>query len=147
MNDPSQNRIAIAALFAALVEALDEKSSGLARSFARHLAETQARLSEGTADNRGALETLSWTKALLRDDLDRMEPASVVYEKIWTAEEDQLPSSEKVQLPTLDDAVRFWAKLPPYDQKHASVETASGHRLDATALSALVKRYKDRPSV
>lgn len=147
MNDPSQSQMAIAALFAALVEALNEKSDGLARSFAQHIDETQARLREAAADNRGVLETLSWTKALLRDDLDRNEPASVVYAKTWTAEEDQLPSSEKVQLPTLDEAVRFWARLPAFDQAHATIETASGHRFDASAASALAKRYKDRPVV
>ena len=146
MDDPSQNQMAIAALFAALVEALDEKSAGLAQSFTRHLDETQAKLKED-GDHRGALATLAWTKMLLSDDLDRAEPAYVVYAKPWTAEQNQLPSSEKVQLATLDEAVRFWARLPSYDQQHASVETASGHRFDAAAVSVLVKRYKDRPAL
>ena len=147
MGDPSQGGKALAALFAALVEALDEKASGLTRSFERHLDDTRARLREDGTSNQDVLDTLAWTKTLLRDDLDRTEPASVVYAKTRAAAEDQLPSSEKVQLPTLDEALRFWARLPAYDQQHASIETASGHRFDAAAASALVKRFKDRPSI
>ena len=147
MDDLSQNKMAIAALFAALVEALDEKSNGLALSFARHLDETQTKLRENEVDHQGVLETLAWTRSFLRDDFDRTEPACVVYVKNWTAEEDQLPSSDKVQLATLDEAVRFWERLPTYDQQQAAVETASGHRLDAAALVVLAKRYKDRPSI
>jgi hypothetical protein len=147
MYDPSQSRLAVAALFAALVEALDEKSEGLALSFTRHLDATRAKLSEESVKNREAMETLALTKTLLRDELDRSEPACVVYAKSWLPEEEQLPSSEKVQLPTLDEAVRFWARLPAYDQQHAAIETASGHRFEAAAVAALVKRYKDRPPV
>jgi hypothetical protein len=136
--------MAVAALFAALVEALDEKSHGLARSFARHLGETEAKLAERGTDHRAVLETLAWTKTLLRDDLDRGEPAYVVYEPARSLDEEGLPSAKKVPLPTLDEAVRFWARLPAYDQQHAAVETASGHRFDATEVATLVKRFKER---
>lgn len=146
MPDPSQDNMAIAALFAALVEALDERANGIAKSFARHLEDTQARLAEHKSDQSRAIEILSWTLALLDDDLDRNEPASVVYAKTRVPEEDQLPSTDKVQLPTLEEAVRFWARLPAFDQARATVETASGHRFEPTALSSLVKRFKEHPA-
>ena len=142
MSEPSETQIAIAALFAALVEALDERSSGLAASFVHHLEETQSRLRDGDVAHREALDTLAWTRALLRDDLDRSEPAYLVYAKVQTPEQEQLQAFDKVPFPTLDEAVRFWTKLPGFDQPRATIETASGQRLQAEALRILARRLR-----
>lgn len=135
---------ALAVLFAALVEALDEQRKGVATAFARHVEAAQSRLTDERA-SPGVITTLALTRALLREDIDRSEPAYVVYAKRLAAAEDMLPSTDKIPLPTLDEAVRFWARLPAFDRDSASVETASGHRFDAVALAALFKRLEPRP--
>lgn len=135
--------MATAVLFAALVETLDETHDGFARSFLRRLDEKRARLMDGKAGASHALETLTLTRALLMEDLDRAAPASVVYAKDRQLE-GRLPSSDKIQLPTLDAALQFWTRLPNFDREHATIETASGHRLDFAAISGLVKRQRER---
>ncbi len=144
MTDSSSDQIALAALFAALVEALDEQSKGVAPSFARHLEAIQRRLAEGDVAP-GVLETLTRTRLLLREDIDRSEPAYVIYAKRLAGTEDLIPSTDKIPLPTLDEAVQFWSRLPTFDRELASVETASGHRFDPNAVAGLLKRFKDHP--
>lgn len=142
MGDTSIDRAAIAALFAALVEALDEQSAGVALSFGRHLEAIQGKLSASGADPE-TIETLAHTRALLREEIDRAEPAYVVYAKRLAGTEDMLPSTDKIPLPTLDEAVQFWSRLPTFDRELASIETASGHRFEAAEVSVLLKRMKD----
>lgn len=141
--DEAPQTMAIAAMVAALVETLDETHVGFTRAFLRHLDEKRVRLGDGGSDDRQVLEPLLRTRALLMEDLDRAEPASVVYAKERPLE-DQLPSSDKIQLPTLDAALQFWSRLPNFDREHATIETASGHRLDFAAISGLVKRQRER---
>jgi hypothetical protein len=144
MDDASQTRTAVAALFASLVKALDEATPGIARSFVGHLGDAQARCKEDAEGNRGAIDLLSRTQALLREDFDRTEPAYLVYPKRLANTDDLLPSTDKIVLPTLDDAIRFWSRLPPFDRERATIETASGHRLDAAAVATMAKRLKER---
>lgn len=141
MTPPPSTERSLAALFAALVEALDEKSAGIAPAFIRHLQATRDGLTE-PGDDTDVARTIAWTLELLRKDLDRTEPAAVVYAKVWPSDEAPLPSVQKVQFGTLDEALAFWSRLPNFDQSHASIETASGHRYDAKDVARLVKRYR-----
>ncbi len=137
----------IAALVTALVEALDEKAPGLANAFSKRLEDAILRLGEETVPQPEAVATLKWARSLLSEEIDRSEPASVVYARNRTLDEDDIPSTHKVQLMSLDEALRFWSRLPDFDRRHAWIETASGHRIDAPAAAGLVRRLADRPSV
>lgn len=141
MNPPPTTERSLAALFAALVEALDEKSAGIAPAVVRHLEATQDGLSE-FGDDPDVARTIGWTLELLRTGLERTEPAAVVYAKVWPTDEAPLPSVQKVQFNTLNEAVQFWSRLPHFDQSHASIETASGRRYGAKDVMRLVKRYR-----
>lgn len=141
MDQPPATERSLAALFAALVEALDEKSAGIAPAVVRHLEATRSNLSE-TGDDPEVVRTIAWTLDLLRKDLDRNEPGAVVYAKVWPSDEAPLPSVEKVQFNTLDEALSFWSRLPDFDRSHASIETASGRRYNSKEVARLVKRYR-----
>jgi hypothetical protein len=140
MDEPSQTQAAFAALFVALVKALNEKNEGLTHSFLKHLDEVHFDIRE--AGNAPALnEILQWTKDSLQSDEDLAQPAWVVYGKART-EEQFLPLSEQVEMVTLTEALNFWSKLPDHERGLATIETASGRRLDPCRIRKLLKIYK-----
>jgi hypothetical protein len=61
-----QTRLAVAALAACIIEALGEEDENMRVRFERALERAYAHLRDSTADNLGAMETLSWTKEILR---------------------------------------------------------------------------------
>ena len=142
MDDGSQTRTAVAVLFAALAKALDETSKGFEQSFAKHIDQASKALLASRQDHQGALETLSQTRSYL-NDADQTEPAWVVF-GVVNASEEALPSSGKIQQPSLVEAVHFWLKLPEGERRIASIEMASGRRYDSARISKLAEHFQDR---
>ncbi len=139
MDEMSETKTAMAALFVSLVKALDEKTPGLALSFLKHLGEACADLEEA-GQAPGENEILSWSKDRLQCDADFGEPAWVVYGR--ASEDPFLPLSEQVEMPALKDALAFWAKLPDHERGIATIETASGRRLDTARIKRLLNIYR-----
>lgn len=139
MDELSQTKTAMAALFVSLVKALDEKSPGIAPSFLKHLGEVRAGLEDSGLDP-AANEILSWTQDRLQSDVDFGEPAWVIYGR--ASDDPFLPLSEQVETATLKDALAFWAKLPDHERGIATIETASGRRFDAARIKRLLKIYR-----
>ena len=71
MSDPAnpidQTRLALAALTACIVQALDEPEGGVRRAFEANLEKAYAHLREGAVDHIGAMETLGWTRDFLKE--------------------------------------------------------------------------------
>jgi hypothetical protein len=140
MDELSQTRTAMAALFVALVKALNEKNEGLTHSFLKHLGEAHFDIRE-TGEALALNDILSWTKESLQSDEDLGQPAWVVYGKA-RVEEQFLPLSEQVEMVTLTEALNFWNKLPEHERNIATIETASGRRFDRAGIRKLLKIYK-----
>ncbi len=67
LDDHAQTRLALAALFAALVQTLRERDEYLAERFDEHIERLYRTMEDYESDPIKTLETLRWTHELLRD--------------------------------------------------------------------------------
>ena len=65
-SEDAETRMAIAALMAALVNALSEESPGLAKRFCKNLEETYNSVRDYESQPTGVIETLKWTSDFIK---------------------------------------------------------------------------------
>lgn len=65
--DPDQTRLAMAALAASIVLALDERSPGVRQAVEGHMEKAYLFLRDAPKPHPGAMETLRWTKEFLKE--------------------------------------------------------------------------------